>query len=201
MKGKSKTVLAVLALPAIWALGAKTGKGKLFRWWLVLSLYYSPVAIVKEIAKGITEPTVKTQPVASQRQANDLSTSDFNTGRVISGDGTEFPATVFNFTSSSGEKAVAAKYTDSNGEERLVFATETHPSICGVVIQGQKTGTANLSGRCTFAIGGLVFHPYLNNAELPPIHLTYNTATSEAEREKADEIVKPLMEAIVNNSK
>lgn len=193
MKRMIETVLAVLALPAIWALGAKTGKGRLLRWLIVLSLYYSPIAIVQNAAK--------TQPVASRQQTNDLSTSDFNTGRVISGDGTEFPATVFNFTSSSGEKAVAAKYTDSTGEERLVFATETHPSICGVVIQGQKTGTANLSGRCTFAIGGLVFYPYLNNAELPPIHLTYNTATSEAEREKADEIVKPLMEAIVNNSK
>ncbi|MBD2079577.1 hypothetical protein [Leptolyngbya sp. FACHB-17] len=49
MKGKIKTVLAVLALPAIWALGAKTGKGKLFRCLLALSLYYSPVAIVKSV--------------------------------------------------------------------------------------------------------------------------------------------------------
>jgi len=59
MKGKIKTVLAVLALPAIWALGAKTGKGKLLRWWLVLSLYYSPVEIVKQ---SFESPTVK--PVA-----------------------------------------------------------------------------------------------------------------------------------------
>ncbi|MBD1823757.1 hypothetical protein H6F51_14820 [Cyanobacteria bacterium FACHB-DQ100] len=66
MKGKIKIVLAVLALPAIWALGAKTGKGKLFRWWLMLSLYYSPVTILKEIARDPRDSnntTMISQPV------------------------------------------------------------------------------------------------------------------------------------------
>ncbi|MEP0919437.1 hypothetical protein NC981_21640 [Leptolyngbya sp. DQ-M1] len=61
MQGKIKTVLAVLALPAIWALGAKTGKGKLFRWWLVLSLYYSPIAIVQNAVKPTAPKTASVE--------------------------------------------------------------------------------------------------------------------------------------------
>lgn len=56
MKGAIKNTIAVLALPAIWALGAKTGKGKAVRWILAASLYYSPVSIVKSIASSSIKP-------------------------------------------------------------------------------------------------------------------------------------------------
>lgn len=51
---KFEQVWKVVSALAKWACRATTTKGQLLRWWLVLSLYYSPIGLTKEISKSVT---------------------------------------------------------------------------------------------------------------------------------------------------
>jgi hypothetical protein len=77
--------------PVKWANRAKTGKGRLLRWWLVLSLYYSPVSITKSIFSPASkpadaQPTVQASSAVSDKGQLFLATTDTGTLEGYSGE-------------------------------------------------------------------------------------------------------------------